>query len=186
MRWELLFADLEAQASALESAERSGEVDERARMELARIRLLDRLGPAVGLEVRVRCPAGVIVAGTLVRTGSQWLLIDELAGRQALVALAVVMAVTGAGRLAAAPESMGLVESRLGIRHALRGIARDRSAVRIDLVDGTGLDGTIDRVGADFLELALHAAGEYRRRVDVRDVAVVALSAIAVVRRTSD
>jgi hypothetical protein len=95
------------------------------------------------------------------------------------------MSVTGAGRRSAAPGSMDRVESRLKLTHALRGIARDRSTVRIDLIDGSSLDGTVDRVGADYLELALHGAGEPRRRTEVRDLAVVALSAIAVVRRQS-
>jgi hypothetical protein len=185
VRWELLFADLEAQASAIETAERSGEVDERARIELGRLRLVERLGPAVGLEVRVRCPGAVTVAGALRRIGPQWLLVDEVGGRQALVVLGAVMSVTGAGRRSAAPGSMDRVESRLKLTHALRGIARDRSTVRIDLIDGTSLDGTVDRVGADYLELALHGAGEPRRRTEVRDLAVVALSAIAVVRRQS-
>jgi hypothetical protein len=183
VRWDLLFADLEAQASAIEAAERSGEVDERARIELGRLRLVERLGPAVGLEVRVRCPAAVTVAGALRRTGAQWLLIDEAGGRQALVVLAAVMSVTGAGRRSAAAGSMDQVESRLGLRHALRGIARDRSTVRLDLIDGTSLDGTIDRVGADYLELALHGPGEARRRSEVRELAVVALTALAVIRR---
>lgn len=185
MRWDLLFADLEAQASAIETAERSGEVDERVRIELGRVRLVERLGPAVGLEVRVRCSAAVTVAGALRRTGAQWLLIDEVGGREALVVLTAVMMVTGAGRRSAAPGSMDRIESRLGLAHALRGIARDRSSVRLDLIDGSSLDGTIDRVGADYLELALHNPGEARRRSEVRELAVVALAAVAVVRRQS-
>jgi hypothetical protein len=183
VRWELLFADLEAQATAIETAERSGEVDERARIELGRLRLVERLRPAVGLEVRVSCPAAVTVAGALRRTGAQWLLIDERGGRQALVVLTAVMSVTGTGRRSAASGSMDRIESRLGLTHALRGIAHDRSTVRIDLIDGSSLDGTIDRVGADYLELALHGPGEARRRSEVRELAVVALTALAVVRR---
>ncbi len=44
------------------------------------------------------------------------------------------------------------------------------------------LTGTIDRVGADFLELAVHAAWEPRRAGSVRSVALVPLSAIVLVR----
>jgi hypothetical protein len=181
VRWELLFADLEAQIAALELADRAGEIEERARLELARVQLVDRLGAAVGARVRIRCRAGVAVAGILTRVGAHWLLIDEPAGRQALVALAAVLSVTGLGRSGAQP--LGAVESRLGLAYALRGIARDRSGVRIDLIDGTSVDGTIDRVGADFVELAVHAAGELRRAAEVREVAIIALAAIGVVRR---
>jgi hypothetical protein len=76
-----------------------------------------------------------------------------------------------------------MVAGRLGLRSVLRGIARDRSAVRIELVDGTTVDATIDRVGADFVEVAVHPAGEPRRRADVRDVEVIPFGAVAAVRR---
>jgi hypothetical protein len=186
MRWDGLFADLEAQAAAFETAERAIEVDERARAEVAYLRLRDRLRPAVGLPVRIRSAAGASAAGTLTRVGSQWLLVDEPAGREAVVVIAAIISVSGLGRLSATPDSEGVVESRLGLTHVLRGVARNRSAVRIHLVDASILDGTIDRVGADFVELAAHAAGELRRRAAVRDVVLVAISAIVMVRRDGE
>jgi hypothetical protein len=42
--------------------------------------------------------------------------------------------------------------------------------------------GTIDRVGADFIEVAVHAAWEPRRASAVRLVALVPLTAIVLVR----
>jgi hypothetical protein len=53
----------------------------------------------------------------------------------------------------------------------------------VELVDGTALDATIDRVGADFVEVATHAAGELRRRGEVRDVEVIPTAGIAAIRR---
>jgi hypothetical protein len=183
MRWDNLFGDLEAQADALELAQRMGEVEERARIETAQLRLLDRLRAAVGFALRLRLVTGALVDGELTRVGGQWLLVNELAGRQALVPLSAVASVSGLGRLAAAPNSQGAVESRLGLTHVLRGIARDRSPVRAELVGGATIDGTIDRVGADFVELAAHAAGVARRHGDVRQVLLVAVAALAVIRR---
>jgi hypothetical protein len=185
MRWDGLFADLEAQAEALEIAERAAEIDERARVEIGRIRLLDRLRPAGGLPVLLRCRGDVAVAGPLRRVGPDWLLVDEGGEREALVVLAAVLGVSGLARLSGVPDSETVVESRLGLRHALRGIARDRSAVRITDQSGTTVDGTIDRLGADHIEIAEHAAGELRRRADVRDVVVLPLAALAVVRRAA-
>ena len=78
----------------------------------------------------------------------------------------------------------GAVEARLGLAHAVRGIARDRSGVRLLLRDGRSLGGTLDRAGADFVEFASHPAGEARRPAAVREVVVVAYSAIAAVCRT--
>jgi hypothetical protein len=183
VRWDNLFGDLEAQAYALEAAERMTEVEERARIETAQLRLLDRLRVAIGLTVRLRLVTGALVDGELARVGAQWLLMNELAGRQALVPLGAVGSVSGLGRLAAAPNSHGAVESRLGLTHVLRGIARDRSPVRVELIGGAAIDGTIDRVGADFLELATHAAGVDRRHGEVREVLLVAVAGLAVIRR---
>lgn len=182
-RWESLFADLETQAAALDVAERAVEVDERTRMEVGRVRLLDRLRPAVGAVLRLRCIGDERVIGPLARVGPDWLLILDEAGGEAVIVTAAVLSISGLGRLSAVPESETVVESRLGLRHALRGIARDRSPVRISVLDGTTIDGTIDRLGADFVEIAQHPTGELRRRDQVRDVALVPLAALAVVRR---
>ncbi len=183
MRWDDLFADLDAQAVALEVAERAGEIAERTRIEVGALGLGERLRVAIGTSVRVRVPGELTVAGLLIRTGPDWLLLDEGGGREALVALAAVLSVGGLTRGAAVPGSEGAVLARFTLRHALRGIARDRSAVRLNLRDRSVLDATLDRVGADYVDAALHAPGEARRRGDVREVQLVAVAAISVVRR---
>ena len=184
MRWDGLFADLEAQAAALYQAERAAEVEERTRGEIATLHWQHRTRAAVGATLRVRLAGGGQVSGVLVRVGPDWLLMDEGGGREVVVVATAVVGVRGVGRCAAVPDSEGLVESRLGLRHALRGIARDRSAVRVQLSDGTTLDATIDRVGSDFIEVAVHPAGEARRRPEVREVELVPLSAVVAVRRS--
>src|SRR6266545_7312566 len=146
MRWHSLFADLDGQLAAAGIAQRAAEVDDRARAEVGRIRLVDRLRPAVGQLVRVRCRGGVTITGALTGVGSEWLLLDEGGNREALVVTAMVISVSGLGRLSAVPGSEGVVESRLGLCHALRGIVRDRSAASVILADATTADGTIDRV----------------------------------------
>lgn len=183
MRWDGLFADLEAQAEALERAERAGEVEERARIEVGSLGLLDRLRAAVGAPLRLQCAGALTLTGVLRRVGPDWLLLDEGGAREAVVALAAVYGLIGLSRLSAVPGSATTVESRLMLRHVLRGVARDRSPVRICRVDGSTLDATVDRVGADFLEAALHPAGEMRRRGDVLDIALIPYHAVAAVRR---
>ena len=182
-RWDGLFADLEAQAVALESAERAGEVEERIRIESGALRLVDRLRSAVGSLIRVRCQAGTAVDGTLRRSGSDWLLLDEGGGREALVSLRTVVELCGLGRSAAVPGSESVVESRLTFRIAMRGLVRDRSAVQVGLTDGRTVVGTLDRVGADFVEVAQHPAGELRRAAEVRDVLLLPIQAIVLIRR---
>jgi hypothetical protein len=182
MRWDTLFADLEAQAAALERAERAAEVEERTRGEVAATGVVDRLRAAIGSPLRLMLP-GLALAGVLRRVGPDWLLLDEGAGREAVVVLDRLVGLSGLGRLSAPPGTMGVVTSRLGLRHALRGVARDRSAVRLHLADATTHSATVDRVGADFVEVALHAPGESRRRAEVRDVLLVPLGAVVAVRR---
>jgi hypothetical protein len=183
VRWDDLFADLDAQAEALEVAERAGEIDERTRIEIGALSLGDRLRVAVGSPVQVRLAGGLAVSGTLARVGVDWLLVDEEAGRETVLALAAVVTFGGLGRSAAAPGSEGAVHARLSFRSALRGIARDRSPVRLHLIDGTAVDTTLDRVGADFVDIALHASGELRRRGEVRGVRTVPIAAIVAIRR---
>lgn len=185
MRWDELFGDLDAQAEALSTAERAGEIEDRTRFETGQLRLVDRLLPAVGATLQLRCAGGLSVTGRLERAHPEWLLVAEDAGREALVAVVAVMTIGGLGRWSNAPGSQSAVDARLGLRQALRAIARDRSAVRIHLLDGAVLDGTLDRVGADFVELAEHPVGEPRRRGETTAMLAVAAASIAAVRRDS-
>ena len=184
MRWDALFADLAAQGEALEWAELDSEVAERVRGEVGGLSLVDRARAAVGTELRLRLRGQSDVGGRLAGAGSDWLLLHEPDGREVLVAVAQLVSVRGLPRSSATPGSAGLVESRIGLRQLLRAIARDRSAVRVHLVDGSTLDATIDRVGADFVEVATHLPGEPRRRAEVRDVVTVPLTAMVAVRRS--
>ncbi|MCW2527238.1 MAG: uncharacterized protein JWM76_2098 [Pseudonocardiales bacterium] len=183
MRWDDLFADLEAQLDLLASRERAADVSELARAEIAKIGLVLRLLPSVGAPVSLRCLGDLRTSGTLQRVGPDWLLLDEGAGREALVPLAAVLTAGGLGRLSAPANSLGRVESRLGLASALRGLARDRAPVRVHLVDATVLGGTIDRVGADFFELATHPGGDLRRRSEVQQVLIVSYRAVSAIRR---
>ncbi len=183
MRWDQLFADLEAQSDALAVRERAGEVDELARAELSRVAMVDRLLPSVGTTVAVRTAGDVRVLGVVARVGPTWLLVDEGSGREAVIALAHVLTVSGLGRLSAAPDARSRVGSRLGLASVLRAVARDRSGVRLHLSDGSAVEGTVDRVGADHLEVAAHGIGELRRRTEVREVNVVPFTALSVLRR---
>jgi hypothetical protein len=182
VRWQRLFADLEAQAEALAASDFEAEVAERTRIEVGKLRLGDRLRATVGHPVQICCMGAGLLAGRLEEVGAGWLLLVEDPGWEVLVCLPAVMSVAGVGALSTAPGSEGRVGSRLDLRHALRGIVRDRAPVQVALLDGTRLGGTLDRVGADFVEFAEHARGEARRATAVRRVLTVPLTALAVVR----
>lgn len=183
MRWQALFEDLEAQWQAAEAAELSGEVAERSRIEAGRLRVVDRLRPACGSPLVVATAGAGTLHATLLDVGVDWLLLDEGAGRELLVPLSAVVGVTGHGTRSAVPGQEGEVARRLDLRWALRGLARGRDGVAMVLRDGSTVAGTLDRVGADHVELAEHAPGEARRTAAVRGVRLVPLAAVAVVRR---
>ena len=181
MRWTYLFADLESQAEGLVAAELDGEVADRARIETGRLTLVARLRGAVGHPVSLRCAGAGACSGRLDRVGPDWLLVAEVTGAETLVPLRSLLGVGGLGRHSSVPASVPTV--RLGLRSVLRGIARTRAPVRVVLRDGTPVDGTIDRVGADYVEVAEHPFGEARRPGVVHGVRTVPLDGIGILRR---
>ena len=182
MRWDELFRDLEAQAEAAERAEVDAEVTDRSRRELAAVRLTDRLRAAGGSTLTLSVTGGLRITGLLADTGPDWLLLEEAGGGSALVPLAAVLGLAGLPPWASAPDSEGAVAARLRLGYALRGLARDRAAVTVFLTDGAAVAGTIDRVGADFLEVTEHPVGEPRRRGAVRGARVLPFAGVALVR----
>ena len=180
MRWEELFADLEAQVVAEARAELEAEVADRTRRELARLRVADRLrgAEASGREITVTVLGDGPVSGRVGGVGPDWVLLVAGAA-EALVVLAAIEGVTGLGPEAAEPGSEGAVGSRLGLGHALRAVLRDRAEVRLATRSGSQVVGTLDRVGQDHLELCEHPPGEPRLRGARR---LVPFTAIATVR----
>jgi hypothetical protein len=185
MRWQQLFADLQAQFEEEEASAERAESASRIRAEIGAVALAQRLRGAEGGALFLRCGAAGQVRGVLREVGPDWLLLEDEQGRSNLVATSVVQAVAGLGRRTAAAEELGVVRGRLDLRRALRGLARDRSAVQVVLHDGTVLFGTVDRVGADYVELAEHPLDVPRRAEAVQAVSAVVIAAIAVVRSAS-
>ncbi|SDO16176.1 hypothetical protein SAMN05660199_01399 [Klenkia soli] len=181
MRWEQLFADLDAAFEAEEAADERAAAGSRARAETGAVRWVDRLRGALGHPVRVGCRGAGSVTGRLLDVGPDWLLLADDRGREVLVAAGAVRVVGGLGATTAAAVEEGAVARSWDLRRAVRGLARDRAPVQCRLDDGTVLTGTIDRVGADFLELAEHHLDQPRRRGAVRSVQVVLLDAVAAV-----
>ena len=181
MRWEQLFDDLEAQFDALEEAELRAELADRERVASGAVTMASRLAGAVGGVVRVRTTGGAVDTGRVVRVGPDWLLLEPAAGAQLLVSAAAVTLVEGLDRHSGPP--LAGVLRKLDLRHMIRGLVRDRAPVALRVIGtDTELTGTLDRVGADFLELAQHPAWEPRRAAAVRSVATIPLPAVAVVR----
>lgn len=179
MRWQELFADLEAQLVAADRREQQLEVADRIRRERADVPWLDRAACTVGHEISVVTAAGA-VRGRLDDLGRDWLLVQEQGRHAAVIPAEAVTAVIGLDRRSDDDRGMG---RRFGFGVALRAIARDRAVVAIHDVAGGLATGTIDRVGADHLDLAEHPADAMRRAEVVTGLRVVPFAAVGIVRR---
>lgn len=184
MRWEQLFGDLAAQFDAAEAADLSSEVADRTRREWATTQLSQRLLASCGAHLRVTVAGGAAEVGVLSDAGPDWLLLAT--GRagataESLVPLSAVTSISGLGGHSAA--ELGTVERTLTLGWALRAVVRDRAPVTLVLTDASTLCGTLDRVGADYVDLAEHPLDEPRRDSALRGVRTVPLSALGVVRR---
>jgi hypothetical protein len=180
-RWDALFADLAAELDAEAEAEQRSEVADRVRAGLGRLRLVDRLRPALdaGTGLRVAICGHEPVTGCLQGLGSDWLLLAEDTGDERLVPLSAMQWVQGLRERSAEPGSEGRVAARLGLRIALRRVVRDRARVIMGLTSGASLSGRLSWVGADHVELE---AADVSDRSDTSPI-TVPIPAIAYVRR---
>jgi hypothetical protein len=166
-----LLDDLEMQAEGLHLADRAAEVDALAVAEYAEVALLARLHASVGGEVRVGVTDGLELRGRLARVGADWMLLEQ--DRVAwFVQLSAALVVAGLGPHSVPDEARPL-SARLSLRSVLRRLAEDHGTCALHLRGGRVVQGSLLRVGADFVEL---------RSGDATDAVVVPLAAVTVVR----
>lgn len=181
-RWELLFADVDAEFEALRREEMAAETADRSRREFALVAFVDRLRAAVGAPLRVWLPDGEPIHGVLRQVGPDWMLLAEDEHRETVIPLAEVGAVSGLVARTAAAGAEGAVAAALDLRYVLRRLARDRAPLLVTVRGGWVVSGTCDRVGRDFLEIAQHSPGERRRLGGAGVVLSVPLAAVWAVR----
>ena len=161
MSWEEeLFAyldDLEGQAGALYAAERAPELADRSRAEYLSVTLASRLMATVDQDVTLELDGVGAVSGRLARVATGWCLLRG-AGQDWVVRLEAIAALHGASDRAV-PELAWPPAARLGLGSALRRLADSSEPCTLHLTDGHRHDGTIARVGADFVEVATGEAG---------------------------
>jgi len=184
VRWERLFADLEAEFEAAEAAELESEIADRTRSERARLRLVDRLRGSVGRSVDARVTGIGQLSGEIRAVGVDWLLVRPADGADRLVRTAALLELTGLAPSSVTRASAGAVAARFSLGAVLRGLARDRTVVTIMLMDGGSRTGTIEVVGADLLELSerRHDEPGFADPSGARARRCVPLAALAVVR----
>ncbi|WP_166789680.1 hypothetical protein [Cryobacterium fucosi] len=93
----------------------------------------------------------------------------------------IVSAAEVPASLAAEPDRSARLVDRIGLSFVLRDLCRRRSSLEVHTRTGL-LTGTIDRVGRDHIDLAVHAAGTLRRTQEVHQYRIVPLAEIQLVR----
>lgn len=194
VRWDRFFDDLEDQLASEWEAERAALDTEAERLRLSRVTLRERLealaaGPSVSFELG----DGSVFTASVAGVGADWTALTSDGGRAGmlLVPLAriVAVAVPHAELLRSARASAStrsVLADRMTLGYVLRDLVRRRVAVAVQLVGGRQLAGTIDRAGADHLDLALHDPGAPRRAAEVTGHRLVPFAAIAWVRVEGD
>ena len=185
VEWDAVFADLEDEFAGRQALELADEVADRTRREVAQVSLRQRLAASAGSELMLTLQGGARLTGRVERSGVDWTVLVDATGLRALVALAAVVTVTGlpTSALPDPPETSGagVIARRTTYAYLLRALARDRAPATLLLVDGARLTGTVDRVGADFVDLAEHDLAEVRRPGAVVERRTLTLAAVAAV-----
>lgn len=179
MRWTALFEDLEAQLDGALRLENEAEIADRVRREQSGVTLEDRLRGQLGLILKIGTFGGEIFQNQLTHVGAEWLVLSGHA-TETMVPLRAIRFVHGMGRNVTSEKSQ--VQKALGLASALRTLAKDRAPVTIHSVDGgPKLEGVLDRVGRDFVEIAAVLPGEARRPGSVTAVYAVPFAGIAAI-----
>jgi len=173
VRWDELFADLEVDALGLDQREQDLEIAERTRIELSRVAMSARLTAGLGADVELRAEAVGVLRGRVERVTSRWLLLG-VESVQWVVSVDALLGIRGLP-VRARGAGPGAVESRLGWGSAWRVLAQDRAELHVVRRDGSSIDAVADRVGEDFVELAVSSSGRRLREL-------VPFAAVAAVR----
>lgn len=195
VHWDRLFEDLEGQLASEWESERAALDVESERLRISRLDLRDRLrvlvadGAVAAIDV-AGSGAGRIRA-RLQTLGADWvaLALVEPDGVSRTLATRIVPldAIRGItvdhGRLLASLERSapdpGALRERMTLGFVLRDLARRRAPVRVLRVGESDLHGTIDRAGADHLDLAVHDAGAPRTVGAVQAFSLIPFRALA-------
>ncbi|OAN43558.1 hypothetical protein [Microbacterium sp. H83] len=200
MHWDRLFEDLEGQLASEWESERAALDAESERLRISRLDLRSRLRTlcAVSAPVTVDLPGDRRVRSRLHALGADWVAAAVIeaegvstARTTRLFPLAAIRGLTLEQGLLLASLEEGEAPSadlreRMSLGFVLRDLARRRVPVRIVGMDGPDLHGTIDRAGADHLDLALHDPGEARLAGAVRGFRVLPFSALVSVQALGD
>lgn len=200
MRWERLFQDLEDQLDRETDAELEDIARDEERLRIARMSLMERVRDFLGQPREVPelliSVSQLILSSAVIRCGRDWMLVQvrepmSLAGT-ALVPITAVRSIRiGATRDNELRRHSGdaLAETQRGLTSeiALTFVLRDLCRRRRHVTLRCGLSetsGTIERVGKDHMDIAVHSARLPRSAQPVSHVEIVPLVRIDLIHLT--
>ncbi|MDR7185380.1 hypothetical protein J2X85_002414 [Microbacterium trichothecenolyticum] len=194
MRWDRFFDDLEDQLASEWEAERAALDTEAERLRLSRVQLSERLTLLAARDGASPTVAsfdladGATVRASVTGVGADWvaLALADGPGGAVVVPFASIGAIglphADLLRTARPAPPRSPLADRLTFGFVLRDLVRRRAGVAVYLVSGRVLTGTIDRAGADHLDLAVHDQGAPRRADAVSGYRLVPFAAVAWIR----
>ena len=188
MHWDRLFEDLEGQLASEWEAERAALDAESERLRISRITLGDRLRAlsAGRHPVLLETVHGERSRAVIRDVGADWLAVEprDLRALQIVPFRAVLGVQSDHGALLSSLEEATApaeLRARMTLGFVLRDLARRRVSVTVVTARGEPIHGTIDRAGADHLDLAVHERGEPRRAGAVHEFRIIPDTAIGAV-----
>ena len=178
-----IFEELEAEFEAGLRREAEQEAVAALRAKLGETRQWEALARRIGTELVIRAGPRSF-RGTLVASYPDFCVLQAADGAQHLIPLGP--ATTISLPLQRQPPQPVPAASRYRFALALRELARRREPVRLELAAGGTIAGTIEVVGADYLELAEHDPNEARREAALTGRRLLGLAAVAVVSLLPD
>ncbi|MCU1401807.1 MAG: hypothetical protein JWM70_131 [Microbacteriaceae bacterium] len=202
MRWDNLFDDLESQLEQELTAEEIDLQAEEERLRLARMSIQDRvfaiygsMGTAEASAIRLLLKSGETISVRPAAFGKDWFSADLVDDAQrhsqcvvpihAIAALVltreqVAQSLEESAASGSTASARG-ISARLNLAFVLRDLCRRRRSLELHL-PGSILHGTIDRVGRDHLDLAVHEPGTVRRENEVTHYRLVPFEQVLFVR----
>ena len=202
MRWQRLFQDFEDQLDRETDAELEDMARDEERLRIAKLSLADRLRAIVlaaaptserrDASTQLFLRIGHIDAEcTISRVGRDWMLADisspHVFAGAAIIPLAAIgivrMQNEATVKISLSSDSVAekpTLSSDIGMTFVLRDLCRRRREVKIFCGEDE-VSGTIDRVGRDHLDIAVHAIGAPRTVATNRDVVIVPLARVDLV-----
>lgn len=183
MTMKRIFLDFELQLEARRAQEVAFEAKEVMQSESSKLMQIDRLAAQLDRSVLIEVAGGMRWEGVMESFGSGWVQLHTHS-ENILVPVSAVTWWEGGNRFAS--QDTGEVRRKLTFNFALRALSTSRIPARVFHIDGGSTsEGTLERVGMDFVEMSMHGLESNYRSKKISGYRTIAISRIAAVATTA-